>query len=126
MAIEILPESEGNVLATKAVGKLTDDDYKDTFLPKIEEIIAAHESVRILFYMDADFEGWDAGVIWADAKFGLQHMGTALRGGFQKIAVVGGKSWVGKTAELSGYLMRGEVKAYEQNELDQAMAWVKA
>ena len=30
MAIEILPESEGNVLVAKASGKLTDDDFKDT------------------------------------------------------------------------------------------------
>lgn len=124
--LEIMPESEGNVLAVKAAGKLTNEDYGDVLLPKMEEIIDEHDSIRLLLYMDNEFEGWEGGAVWADAKLGLQHAGTALRGGFEKIALVGGPGWIGKGAELAGYLMRGQVKAFTQDELDEARGWVKA
>ena len=123
--IEVMPESEGKVLAVKATGKLTNDDYSDVLAPKMDEILSAHGSVRLLFYMDDEFEGWEGGAVWADAKLGVQHAGTVLRGGFEKIALAGGPGWIGKGAELAGYLMRGEIKAFDQDELDEAWSWVR-
>jgi hypothetical protein len=37
--IEIMPESSGSVLAVKATGILTDVDYKEIWIPKMEEVI---------------------------------------------------------------------------------------
>ena len=33
--IDILPESQGNILGIRASGKLTDSDYKDVLIPPI-------------------------------------------------------------------------------------------
>ena len=119
--IEVMPESEGKVLAVKATGKLTNDDYGDVLVPKMDEILAAHGGVRLLLYMDDEFEGWAGGAVWADAKLGVQQASTALRGGFEKIALAGRPGWIGKGAELAGYLMHGEIKAFRQDERDEAI-----
>ncbi len=38
--------------------------------------------------MGEDFEGWEIGAAWDDAKFGIQFGGKS-----EKIAVVGGPKW---------------------------------
>ncbi len=39
--IQIMPESEGNMLVLWATGKLTDQDYKDVMIPRLEESSAS-------------------------------------------------------------------------------------
>jgi hypothetical protein len=41
--IEILPGSGGNVLGYRASGKLTDADYKDVLVPKLEEVAKQYD-----------------------------------------------------------------------------------
>ena len=49
--IEIMPESNGSALALKASGKLTDADYKEVLIPKIEEIIKRSVRAKVLLYL---------------------------------------------------------------------------
>ncbi len=53
--IEIMPESNGSALAFKASGKLTDTDYKEVLIPKIEEIIKRSGKAKVLLYLPPDF-----------------------------------------------------------------------
>ena len=85
IVIEIMPESKSSALALKASGKLTDADYKEVLIPKIEEIIKRSGKAKVLLHLPQDFIGWDAHAMWDDARFGLRH-----RNDFQKLAVVGG------------------------------------
>lgn len=43
----ILPESAGKLAALKAIGKLTDEDYK-AVVPQLEEVITAQGALRLL------------------------------------------------------------------------------
>lgn len=126
MAVEVMQEGSGNVLAIRASGKMTDDDYKDTWLPKMEELLKAHGTLRVLIYMDEGFDGFEAGAMWEDTKFGFSHLGTAARGKFEKIAVVGGSEWYRRFGEIFGHLMPGELKSFEASDLNGALAWVKS
>ena len=126
MAAELMEESSGNVLAIKASGKLTDDDYKDTWLPKMEEILKAHGALRVLIFMDESFGGFEAGAMWEDTKFGFSHLGTATRGKFEKIAIVGGSEWSRRFGEIFGHLMPGEVESFEGSALADALEWVRS
>jgi hypothetical protein len=126
MAVEVMNESSGNVLAIRASDKMTDDDYKDTWIPKMEELLKAHGALRVLIYMDESFEGFAPGAIWDDTKFGFSHLGTAARGKFEKIAMVGGSDWYRRLGEIFGHLMPGELKSFEASDLDDALEWVKS
>ena len=46
--IKVLPDSEGNILVLKALGKLTDQDYKEALIPRLESIIHEHGRARLL------------------------------------------------------------------------------
>ncbi len=119
--IEVLPESAGNVLGVKTTGKLTDKNYKETFIPALEKALKEHGKVKALFYMDPDFKGWDLRALWDDAKFGVKH-----KDDFEKIAVVGGKKWIDWAVKLDSHFIKGKVKTFADSELTQAWEWTRA
>ncbi len=116
--IEILDGSEGNCVGVRATGKLTDEDYRNVWIPKLEEVIAAHGAFRCLLHMDEGFEGWELGAMWDDMHFGFKH-----RKEVEKIAVVGGPSWAEWSVKLGSLLVAGEVKAFPADKLNDAWDW---
>jgi hypothetical protein len=117
---EVLPKSEGNLLGIRATGALTDEDYKSVLIPTLDKMFAEHGRLRILFFMDEGFRGWDLGAAWDDASIGLRHHAD-----FEKIAVVGGPDWVAWFMKLSAFLIAGETKLFSKDQLDDAWSWVK-
>ena len=118
---EYLPEGAGNVVGVRATGTLTDADYKNVLMPKLEKMFAEFGRLRLLFYMDESFSGWDLGAAWDDASLGLKH-----RADFEKIAVVGGPDWVVWFVKLSAFLIAGEIKVFPKDQLQEAWIWMKA
>lgn len=121
MAIEILPESGGNLLGVRARGKLTVEDYEKVWIPRLRNLIDAHGSVRVLLFMGEDFDGWEIGAAWDDVKFGVRYGNKCA-----KVAVVGGPKWVEWASKLFGSLMKGEVETFAGEALPSAWEWIKA
>ncbi len=123
MAIEVLPGSEiwYKVLGVRARAKLTAEDYEEIWIPRLRKLIDERGSVRVLLFMGEDFEGWEIGAAWDDAKFGIQFGGKC-----EKIAVVGGPKWVEWGSNLFGHFLKGEVKTFAGPDLPAAWTWIKA
>jgi len=119
--IEFMAESSGKALGVKAGGRLTDADYKNVLIPKLEALFKQHGRLNLLFYMDESFEGWDLEAAWDDASFGMEHWAD-----FDKMAAVGGPAWVELCIKLFGFLMKGEVRTFPADQLGSAWTWVKA
>ncbi|MGO9415940.1 MAG: STAS/SEC14 domain-containing protein [Syntrophobacteraceae bacterium] len=118
--IEVLPDSEGNVLILKAVGKLTDRDYKEVLIPRLESIIHEHGKARLLLDIGDQFRGVEAEAWWDDAHFGLTH-----RNDFDKMGVIGGPKWVEWGLKLAKLIMNGDIKSFSPSEREQAVSWIK-
>ena len=84
--LEILPESQANILGVKATGTLTNREFQEVLVPRLKALIQEHGRVRVLFFLDEDIQGWDLEALQQDG-FGREHL-QAL----QRIAVVGA-SW---------------------------------
>ena len=119
--IEVLPESNGKILVLKAVGKLSDADYKDVLIPRLESIIRENGKVRFLMDMGDDFHGWEAAALWDDARFGVTH-----RSDFEKMGVVGGPRWVEWGVKLAALVVSGEVRSFSLGQRVEALNWIKA
>jgi hypothetical protein len=78
--------------------------------------------VRFLYYLDEGFEGWEPEAMWDDFKVGV----GKLRHIFEKIALVGGPKWVKWAMELDNYLMKGEVKTFGVEQLQEAWDWIRS
>jgi len=118
--IEFMNESGGNTVGIRATGKLTKTDYDTILIPQLTALFKAYGQLDIVFYMDDAFEGWDLEAAWDDASYGLMH-----RADFGKLAVVGGPAWVGWCIKLGGFLMKGEIKVFRPEQLDQAWQWIR-
>jgi hypothetical protein len=119
--ISISPESRGNILVLSATGKLTDADYKEVLIPRLEAIIRAHGKARLLLDMGEGFHGWEAAAAWDDARFGLAH-----RNDFEKMGVVGGPKWVEWAMKIGALAISGEIRSFPAGERDQAMRWISS
>ena len=119
--IEVSPESEGNILVLRAVGKLTDKDYNDVLIPRLESIIQEHGKARLLLDMGDEFHGWEIAALWDDARFGLTH-----RNNFEKMGVVGGPKWVEWGLKIGALVIGGEIRSFSSRERGEALRWIKA
>ena len=81
--LEILPESQANILGVKATGKLTSREFQEVLVPRLKAIIQEHGRVRVLFFLDEDVQGWDLEALQQDG-FGRQRpegLSEGCRGG---------------------------------------------
>ncbi len=118
--IEFLAEGTGKVVGVKATGTLTGTEYNDELIPRLEKQFAEFGKLRVLFYMDEGFVGWDLSAAWDDATVALKH-----RADFEKIAVVGGPDWVAWCIRLTAFLIEGEIRIFPAGRLQDAWDWVK-
>jgi hypothetical protein len=119
--IDFMQESSGNVLGVQASGKLTQSDYKSRLVPRIESLIGRFGRIRVLFYMDETFQGWDLKSAWINSTLDVRH-----RADFERIAVVGAPAWEESCVKLAGLLMAGEIRTFKSDQLQQAWDWLRA
>jgi len=118
--IEFLPESHGNVLGVKASGKVTDGDYKDVLIPKMDSLLEEYGRGRFLYYLSDEFESFELGAIWDDMKYAAGHSDK-----FDKLALVGGPAWVDWTANISRHFVKAEIRTFTADELAAAWEWIE-
>jgi hypothetical protein len=116
--VEVLPESNGNILVLRANGRLTHQDYKNVIIPRLEAMIRDYGKVR--FLLD-DFAGWRAVAFWEDARFGLIH-----RNDFEKIGLIGGPKWILWALKLVALVVSGEMRMFSASERSEALSWIQA
>ncbi|MBW2461328.1 MAG: STAS/SEC14 domain-containing protein [Deltaproteobacteria bacterium] len=117
--IELMTNLPDHVLGVKASGEVTAADYKDVLVPAIEEMLTGHQSMRLLYVLGNDFEGFDGGAAWEDAKIGMTHLTS-----FERVAVVTEADWIEKMVKAFGFAMPGEVRAFGTNGLEAAKTWI--
>ena len=117
--IEFMDESTGKFVGIRIGGTLTDADYKDVLIPRLEDLFDRHGKLDCLLYLDDSFHGWEAGAAWDDMSFGMRH-----RADFEKLAVVGGPGWVRQGLNAFAFLMKGEVRTYPAEDIEKAWEWV--
>ena len=117
--IEMMPDLPDNVVGFTARGKVTEADYESHIVPAIEEKLKHHKKIRLLYHLGEDFEGFEAGAMWDDAKVGLKHIAA-----WEKIAMVSDVGWINGAVKAFGFVMPGEVKTFANSQLSKARDWV--
>lgn len=116
--IQILPETEGKVIATRADGKLIPSDYSKV-LPIIKNRLQTYHKVRWYFEMEA-FKDWDVATSRQDIKFDILHAND-----FEKMAVVGDKEWEELLTNFIESFTYAEIKFFKPEERIVALDWIK-
>lgn len=115
--IEGLPR---DVIALRAVGVITADDYRETLAPMVQEKLAEHDKLKCLIVLDEDYATYSGGAAWEDMKFGFGHISD-----FSRIAMVTDIGWLTNAAKLFVPLIPCDFRAFPLAELEEAKSWIR-
>ncbi len=112
------------LLGFTAKGNVTSEDYETVLIPAVEEKLKKHEKVRLLYHLGDEFEKFEAGAMWDDAKVGLGHITN-----WEKIAIVTDVNWIEQAGKIFGFAIEtmsvsGDVKVFHNSELEEAIKWI--
>jgi SpoIIAA-like len=119
--IEGLPE---NTLGFTAKGNVSAKDYETVLIPAVQEKLKHHDKVRLLYHLGDEFEKFELGAMWDDAKVGLAHITE-----WEKIAIVTDVNWIQQAGKIFGFAIEtmsvtGDVKIFHNSELEDAIKWI--
>jgi hypothetical protein len=117
--IQTMTNLPDNVIGFEAKGKVTANDYEQHIVPAVEAALAKTDKIRLLYHLGTDFDGFEAGAIWEDAKVGLGHLAS-----WERIALVTDVDWIRMATKAFGFAMPGEVRVFSNAELATARDWL--
>lgn len=115
--IEGLPR---DVVAVRAVGIITAEDYRDTLRPMVEDKLKEHDRLKCLVVLDDDYATYAGDAAWEDTKFGFSHLTD-----FRRVALVTDVDWIARAVRMFAPLMPYEFRLFPLAELEAAKSWIK-
>lgn len=117
--IEMLTGLPENVFGFSAHGTVTAEDYERHIVPAVDEALQNSGKLRLLYHLGEDFDGFEAGALWEDAKVGLSHLAD-----WERIAVVTDIDWLRTATKAFGFAMPGDVRIFSNSEIGAAREWL--
>ncbi len=116
--IEPIESAPDGVLAFKAVGEVTKEDYESVLEPAIQATIEDRGKVRFVYVLGPDFTGYSAAAAWEDTKLGMGEIKA-----WERCAIVTSHDWIAHLSKAFGWTMPGHLRVFAMDELGDAMTW---
>jgi hypothetical protein len=113
------PDLPETAVGFTAHGKIRAEDYEETLIPAVEELIERTGRARVLLVLGPEWDGYSASAMFDDVKLGLEH-----RAAWERFALVSDADWVHLVAKLFGWLVPGDVRSFPYPKLDEAVDWI--
>src|SRR4051794_31823329 len=119
--IRLLTGMPDGVVGLEAVDDVEQEDYENVVVPVIDQAIARHGKIRLVYVLGHEFDGYEGGAVWEDLKLGAKHP-TA----FERIAVVTDARWARPAMKVFSVLWPGKARAFPLAERAAAVTWAAA
>jgi hypothetical protein len=116
--IKVIENMPVGTIGVEAAGKVTEDDYRNVLVPAVSAALERGD-VRLLYVLGKDFDSYSARALWADTK-----LLAGNRKAWKKVAIVSDADWLENSIKAFGWLMPGEVKVFETDEVHDAKEWL--
>lgn len=113
-----IPEMPENIVALKATGEITKEDYENCVLPQISAKLNQFEELNCLILLDTDFSNFTFGAWFQDALLGLKNFSN-----WNRIAVVTDSLSVQNSISVFSVVMPGEYETFDVENLENAIFW---
>lgn len=117
----VIDDLPSDTVGIDARGLIGATEYRDTLEPLVDSKLKEHEKLKLLVIAGPYFDGYSAGALWDDARFGLNHFTT-----FSRMALVTDHDWLRHSAKMFGILMPTEVMVFGTKELEDAKVWIRS
>ena len=122
--LERIPDVPEGIVALRAVGTITAEDYAAVIEPLVEQARAGERRLRILLHLGPEYEGFSAGAVFD--KTGLWLRNPTLTRWVEGYALVSDIRWVGEVAHLAGFLLSFPMRVFGDAAFDDAVAWLES
>ena len=116
--IEKIEGAPAGVVAYKAVGELSLDDYRQVLKPALDSAMAGGRKIRAVFLLGPEFTGYSKGVKLEDLGIGLGFLRK-----WQRCAIVTDVGRIGDLMRRYGWMMGRRLKRFSVADLPAAMRW---
>jgi hypothetical protein len=106
------------VLGLEAVDDVEKEDYEDIIVPAIDQAIAQHGKVRLVYVLGPEFDDYEGEAVWEDLKLGARHPTS-----FERLAIVTNARWAAPAIKMLSVLLPGQARAFPLAELEPAKRW---
>lgn len=117
--LERLSQVPEDIVAVKAIGKVTREDYDRVLEPLLDTARREGRRLRFLYDMGPAFQGFTPGAAWEDAKLGLQSLHA-----FIACALVTDHEWIREAGQVAHFILPCPVKVFPNCDRDKAIAWL--
>jgi hypothetical protein len=117
--IEHLQNLPKNIVGFKATGEITEEDFTKTIMPKVQELIDKTNQLNYMLILETPLGNFTIGAWMKDAMMGLKHLTK-----WNRTAIVSDTSAIRNFTDFFSFLMPGEYKGFEHQDLQNAIDWV--
>ena len=110
---------DADVFEIELSGVVSAKDYEEVLIPAIEKKVASQEKLRVLYHVTPEFDSYEWGAMWDDAKAGIKFWSN-----WEKIAVVSDVEWIIKGVQMFAFAVPGSVKTFSNTQIDEAKEWL--
>jgi hypothetical protein len=118
--VQILPETQDNILCVSYSGIVNADDYERVLQPALKAALAASGTFRLLIHYAPGFKGWEPEAAAANFRNINDVNPTA-----ERMAFVNPPERKVLQLSLQKFMWKGQVRLFDQAELDNALGWIK-
>jgi hypothetical protein len=116
--LRILNDMPPGTVGVEAVGKVTEDDYRDVLAPAVADALQ-RQDLRLLYVLGREFDSYSPGAAWEDTKLWAKNLK-----GWERVAIVSDADWLENAVKAFSWLMPGEMKVFETDEMREAKGWL--
>jgi hypothetical protein len=106
------------MVAFRATGKVTREDFEKVVIPSVNDLVDRTRELNYLMVIDTDLKNFSIGAWWEDALMGLKHITK-----WRRAAIVSGSEGIKKFTDIFSAIVPGEFKGFEPHELESAIYW---
>ncbi len=117
--LKLINDLPNDVLGISAEGKVSGADYKTILIPALEEKLKSGKKIRLLYYLESSFTGFDLAAMLDDAGIGIKHLSA-----WDKVAFVSDHHMMNSFVKFFGHMIPCEVRIFKETELDEAKKWI--
>lgn len=116
--IRILGDMPAGVVGLEAVDDVEKGDYENVILPTVDQAIAQHGKVRLVYVLGPKFDDYETEAVWEDLKLGAREPTS-----FERVAIVTDARWAGPAVKVFSVLWPGQARAFPLRDIESAKRW---
>lgn len=116
--IRVIEDMPPGTVGLEAIGKVTEDDYREVLAP----VLAGAEpsdGLRLMFVLGREFDSYAPKAAWSDSRRWARDLKRCAR-----LALVSDADWLETSVKVMGWLLPGEVRVFETDEVLDAKRWL--